>query len=410
MFKLFFTKEMDNQIIARNEAFGGIIFNQKNGSTLMLDKEGFKLVVKAAYKKELTNEEKSFLHRVIPNPSGQKIKFLFEPSIKTGESFLLTTHTPILIDLSLNNECNMQCPFCYMSAKPLGKGDIISMEDFNYLLLRMKEARVLQIALGGGEPTLHPNFTQILKKLRKEADIIPNYTTNGSNLTKEILVSSKKYCGAVAVSYNKSHFTQTLDAVKKLRQMNIKTNVHIVLLKENVPSLLDILKKYEKVDISGVVFLLFKPNGRGKTMRDQIITTKEEKTLIREFIEITAFCQSKNIALHFDACSAPFLRKMPFLPESIDGCNGSRYSCYVDWNLKAKPCSFMQEHNGVDLHEFNLLEAWNHDIFTGFRDTITHPRYKGCKECDFFTSCWGGCPIIPEIAVCSLERDNIKKI
>ncbi|TXT65065.1 MAG: hypothetical protein BAJALOKI3v1_140056 [Promethearchaeota archaeon] len=43
----------------------------------------------------------------------------------------------------------------------------------------------------------------------------------------------------------------------------------------------------------------------------------------------------------------------------------------------------MQADHGVDLHKFNLYEAWNHDVFTDFRKKITHPRYTGCKEFNF---------------------------
>lgn len=390
-----------NRILVRNESFGGILFNQQTGTTIMIDSEGFKTLVKAVYKKSLSKEETTFLRNLIPDPIYKEIKILFDPSIKIIEDPPLITSSPILIDLSLNNQCNEQCSFCYMSSKPNGHGESIAMEDINILIKMMKHARVFQIALGGGEPTLHPEFPKILKKLRLEADVIPNYTTNGSTLNREILLASKKYCGAVAVSYNKHRFNETLIAAEKLRKASIKTNVHIVLLRENFSQILNIIQEYAKIGISGVVLLLFKPMGRGSTLRNQIIRPEDENNLAKELIKITAFCQSKKITLHYDACSAPLIRKLPYLAESIDGCNGARYSCYVDLNLRAKPCSFMQNKQGIDLHSIGLKKAWNSPFFLEFRRTLLRRRFVGCKKCDYFTSCWGGCPIIPEIAICS---------
>ena len=114
------------------------------------------------------------------------------------------------------------------------------MDDFNSLLANMIKSRVLQIALGGGEPTLPPNFPKILKKLRVERNIIPNYTTNGSNLTDEILKASKQYSGAVAVSYSEKRTKETIKATKKLLDHGIQTNMHLILLKLRIQRLSEI--------------------------------------------------------------------------------------------------------------------------------------------------------------------------
>ena len=67
----------------------------------------------------------------------------------------------------------------------------------------MEEHRPYQVAIGGaGEPTLHPDFCEVLKTSR-ELDIMPNYTTNGMHLSDKILYATKEYCGGVAVSTHK---------------------------------------------------------------------------------------------------------------------------------------------------------------------------------------------------------------
>ena len=175
-----------NQIVLRNESFGGVYFNQENGRMVMVDSHGFLTLLKSLKKVPLNKQEKKFCNFFFNAQVPKKVELRIDPSIKFGKSIIPCTKTPVLIDLSLNNYCNLSCDFCYMSAKPLKEGEHLSMQDFDLLVQKMVKSRVLQIALGGGEPTLHPQFTEILRKLRVDANIIPNYTTNGSNLTPEI--------------------------------------------------------------------------------------------------------------------------------------------------------------------------------------------------------------------------------
>lgn len=157
--------------------------------------------------------------------------------------------------MSLNSICNLNCTYCYVPRKLKNSGHYLSLNDFNLLLPNLVESRVMQVALGGGEPTLHPNFIEILRRLRIEGNIIPNYTTNGCNLTEAILDASKKYCGAVAVSYSEKRENETLIAIQKLLENDIRTHLNIILLKSCIKKLANIVEKYAKLGISNVIFL-----------------------------------------------------------------------------------------------------------------------------------------------------------
>jgi radical SAM protein with 4Fe4S-binding SPASM domain len=315
------------------------------------------------------------------------------------------TRTPVLIDLSLNNYCNLSCDYCYMSAKPINEGENLLMEDFNLLLTKMVKSRVLQIALGGGEPTLHPQFTEILKKLRNDGGIIPNYTTNGTNLTEEILKTSKKYCGAVAVSHSEERFKQTLEATKKLLDHQIQTNIHIVLLKSRIPRLSEITEQYAKLGISNVVLLLFKPMGRGANLVHEVLDSNDKNVLSLELLKILNFRKKYGVRLSIDACSSFIVKDFPFLPQSIEGCTGGIYSAYIDWKLNMKPCSFMQTTPGINLKDNEIINAW--ESFESFRNMLINPRYEGCKTCSHFLSCFGGCPIAPHLVYCQEKGKKI---
>ena len=79
---------------------------------------------------------------------------------------------------------------------------------------------------GGGEPTLHPNFIDLIHAT-DDLGIVPNYTTNGLHLTEDILRVTETHCGAVAVTTHEHlNWKRGADA---LWQSGIKTNLHILI-------------------------------------------------------------------------------------------------------------------------------------------------------------------------------------
>ena len=114
-----------------------------------------------------------------------------------------------------------------------------------------------------------------------------------------------------------------------------------------------------------------------------------------------------------DSCSVPgairFCRNI--LPESLDTCEGGRFSCYIGSDMVMVPCSFDQEHryevklSGAKGEGLTIEEAWNSEPFEAFRDKMR----GACPACEKKELCMGGCPLMPEIVLCdSLEREIIE--
>lgn len=105
----------------------------------------------------------------------------------------------------------------------------MSVEDFR-AVAEQSRGKCNQFALGGrGDPDQHEAFEEILKICR-ENEIVPNFTTSGYGMTKEIAALCKEYCGAVAVSWYRSEYTE--NAVQMLLDAGVKTNIHYVLEKQ----------------------------------------------------------------------------------------------------------------------------------------------------------------------------------
>lgn len=127
---------------------------------------------------------------------------------------------PELLDVSITNYCERGCDFCYRGSNKNGKS--MSLELYEKILKNAEQTGVFQIAIGGGNPNQHPQFIEILKLTRKYG-IIPSYTTNGQGMTKEIYEASKKYAGAVAVSW----YSPSDDAKKVIK--NCRLSLYLVI-------------------------------------------------------------------------------------------------------------------------------------------------------------------------------------
>ncbi len=309
---------------------------------------------------------------------------------------------PELLDISITSKCLPgTCKYCYQNAKKDGKD--MSLGDLSNLLDGLPPT-VCQIALGGGEPTLHPDFGRVLQMIRAKG-IVPNYTTNGENLTDVVVEVTAKYCGAVATSYHGNWFT-TLNSVKRFSEAGMdQTNVHFVLSEETIDEALNILNHVAPglfENVNAVVFLLYKPQGRAP--KENILQNKEK---ISRFMKAVRDC--KEFKVGFDSCSVPLLyefadgkKDLEMLSLLAESCESSLFSYYIDVDGKGYPCSFSKSHippidtrgEGFDF----MRDLWYNDVTNSFRRRNVNSTAT-CMECKHDDVC-GRCVLYPDITVC----------
>lgn len=104
--------------------------------------------------------------------TGDKVRFAF----KAGDIGIEArkADVPELIDLKITDYCPYDCPACYQGSTRQGKH--ANAQDVYGIIRNMGEARVFETAIGGGEPTLHPEFVEIINKCVYYG-VIPNFTT-----------------------------------------------------------------------------------------------------------------------------------------------------------------------------------------------------------------------------------------
>lgn len=288
---------------------------------------------------------------------------------------------------------------CYQSGLLIEKPNM-TVENFRWIAEQCK-GRCNQLALGGrGDPDQHERFEDLLR-ISRENNLVPNFTTSGYGMTPEIAALCKQYCGAVAVSWYRSEYT--LRAIDMLLDAGVKTNIHYVLGKNSIDEAIEHLKNDDfPTGINAVIFLLHKPAGQGS--RENMLSVDDPR--VAEFFSL--FDVRHPFKVGMDSCNVPgaiqFCKSI--LMESLDTCEGGRYSCYIGADMVMVPCSFDQNKRyEVSLHEMTIEEAWNSEPFERFRSKMR----GACPHCEQRDYCLGGCPLMPEIVFCDSEKREVLK-
>jgi len=138
---------------------------------------------------------------------GTKVRLCLSVETKPEPAF----KTPHLVDLKITNKCDRGCRFCYQSSTPEGVHAPFGWEfgekegfkgvPIDDICRALSKARVFEVALGGGEPTLHPAFSQILRSFRVQG-VVPNFSswTTAWMAIDDIAQAVRENCGSFAVS------------------------------------------------------------------------------------------------------------------------------------------------------------------------------------------------------------------
>lgn len=203
---------------------------------------------------------------ILFNPkTGAKITLSFEDGAGKYEK----ANTPELCDIKCTDRCYYNCTYCYQGSTQHGKH--AETDVFYTIAQKLAEMQVFEVALGGGEPTLHPDFAKILY-IFHYAGIVPNFTTATTKWIKntEILEAVKKCCGRFAVSLREGMQISSVASEMKDAGFYDKSwdkytfNIHLVMGTFDEWQLRNVLDSKVPVTLLGYKNVGFGPNFKPK--------------------------------------------------------------------------------------------------------------------------------------------------
>lgn len=308
---------------------------------------------------------------------------------------------PRRIVFELTNACNLRCKMC-------------GRNDADFILTSFKNAWIDQFEsvldtveevtlMGWGEPTMHPEFVDILKHLN-QYPVRKYFCTNGQKLLSENLfnaifdykvdIMAVSLDGANADTNNAIRgkgFNNIVNGLKQIVQRRKTKNsdsqqlpyINFVFtaMKHNLREIPDVIRLAHEIGIEEVkiVFLTaFSP-----IMEEEILFNRPDE--VREiFDEAIRTASSLQIRL-----------KLPHIQGNDPAGNNNHKPCFTAWrdlfigsDGYVRPC-MSTPIKFFHIDECNNFESmWNHPSYKYFRNIINNPDHEpdSCKHC-YQSSC-----------------------
>ena len=130
-----------------------------------------------------------------------------------------------VISLHYTTDCNLNCPMCYRPRETKQNKPHKWFKDLIPYISELTE----QVAVGGGEPFMHPEFIRDFSKECVNNGLICNVTTNGTLPMADYIDDIEM----VSVSYDRYKYPYLYDYLECVRKIHNKTRVGCNLLMEN---------------------------------------------------------------------------------------------------------------------------------------------------------------------------------
>lgn len=341
---------------------------------------------------------------------------------------------PELLDIGImghdrQGQCQIAGTDCCLNVTDVCQEHML-LEDFQKII-RACEGKTYQVMLTGrGDPEQHPDFEEMVKCSRRHG-IVPNITTSGVWMTAELAAVCARYCGTVAVhsTYGGTAAFGGMGgtisscemngpavscgmggtaapggcregdahkAVDLLLKAGVRTDFYYVLRAATIGKAVQLLETNGfPAGIHAVVFLLDMPSGTDR--KEKILIT--DMPLWKEFFRLVDK-GGYPFQIGFESCMVPgvLCHTHNIEPESLDACEGGRWSAYITPDLYLLPCGLVggDKRYAVSLKDHTIEEAWNSKAFDRFRGMLQN----ACPDCGKRENCMGGCPLFPEMILC----------
>jgi mycofactocin radical SAM maturase len=312
------------------------------------------------------------------------------------EQFELGLDAPICLTWELTYACNLECAHCLSSS---GRRDPreLTTEQCEAVIDELQRMQVFYVNIGGGEPTIRPDFWHLLE-YAVDHQVGVKFSTNGIRITPErarFLVSTDyvdvqiSLDGATAEVNDHvrgpGSYDTAIAALQNLADAGFAdAKISVVCTRQNIGQL-DEFKAL--ADRYGATLRLtrLRPSGRGADVWDELHPLPEQQRVLYDWL----------MAHGEDVLTGDSFFHLAAFGESLPGlnlCGAGRVVCLIDPVGDVYACPFAIHDEflaGNLLTDGGFQRVWQASaLFAELRS----PQTSGaCASCQFYDSCRGGC-------------------
>ncbi len=302
---------------------------------------------------------------------------------------------PICLTWELTYACNLDCIHCLSSS---GRRDPRELTTAQCLAVidQLAAMQVFYVNIGGGEPTIRPDFFKILDH-SVASGVGVKFSTNGSRIDTAVArrLSGTDYIdiqisldGADAPTNDAVRGVGSYDTARRAMDHLADANfgpfkISVVMTRHNI-SQLDAFEALAAQYGAELRLTRLRPAGRGADTWDQLHPSQADQRALYSWLIKRPNVLTGDSFFHLSA-----------LGESLPGlnlCGAGRIVCLIDPVGDVYACPFVLHDEfkaGNVLSPGGFANIWSSsDLFTSLRE----PQSPGaCASCGSFDACQGGC-------------------
>ena len=303
---------------------------------------------------------------------------------------------PICLTWELTYACNLACIHCLSSS---GRRDPreLSTEEAMAVIDEMKALQVFYVNIGGGEPTIRPDFFSLIE-YATDNEVGVKFSTNGSRIdlptaqrltTMDYTDIQISLDGADAATNDAvrgdGSFTTAITAMDNLAEAGFGSfKISVVVTRQNVGQL-DSFEKLAARYGAELRLTRLRPSGRGADSWHQLHPTQEQQRHLYHWLLARPKVLTGDSFFHLNALG----------PDNLEGlnlCGAGRVVCLIDPVGDVYACPFVLHDEfraGNVRDQGGFAHIWRQsELFTELRE----PQSAGaCASCGQFDACQGGC-------------------
>ncbi|WP_219413841.1 mycofactocin radical SAM maturase [Pseudonocardia nigra] len=312
------------------------------------------------------------------------------------EQFERGLNAPICLTWELTYACNLECAHCLSSS---GRRDPreLSTAQCEAVIDELQRMQVFYVNIGGGEPTIRPDFWHLLEYAVAH-QVGVKFSTNGSRITPERarFLAGTDYVdvqisldGATAEVNDyvrgPGSYDTAVTALTNLRDAGFRdAKISVVCTRDNIGQLDDFAALAETYGAT-LRLTRLRPSGRGADVWDELHPLPEQQRVLYDWL--TAHGDNVLTGDSFFHLAA-FGSALP----GLNMCGAGRVVCLIDpvGDVYACPFAIHEEFRaGNLLEDGGFQRVWqDSELFADLR----LPQSGGaCSACRFYDTCRGGC-------------------
>jgi mycofactocin radical SAM maturase len=316
--------------------------------------------------------------------------------VRLVDEFALGLEAPICLTWELTYACNLACVHCLSSS---GRRDPreLSTDECKAVIDELERMQVFYVNIGGGEPTVRPDFWELLD-YATEHHVGVKFSTNGIKITPEVAqrLAASDYVdvqisldGASAevndAVRGAGSYETALRAMANLHAAGMKNfKISVVCTRHNVEQLDDFKAIADRYGAQ-LRLTRLRPSGRGADTWDELHLLPGQRRQLYDWL----------VAHGENVLTGDSFFHLAAYGEALPGlnlCGAGRVVCLIDpvGDVYACPFAIHDEFLAGSVREpGGFAELWKtSSLFADLRK----PQSGGaCESCSAYDACRGGC-------------------